>query len=113
MLETQRQPNRPYRVQIGSRGQPILFEPPSIRWRATSVVGQVERNHPESVGDFRVVHDMAELAGIVAGGVQAQQWNSAAGFLDENPMLFAADIDRQISSDDGLEISHQALPFRA
>jgi hypothetical protein len=67
----------------------------------------------EPAGNLRVVHDVAELTGIVARRMQAQQRNSASRFFDENPMGFSTDIDRQIPPGDWFEVSHRRLLSRA
>ena len=57
-------------------------------------------------------HEMAELPAIGAGGVQAQQRNSFAGFLEIDSVRVAAEGQMQIAADDGIDRgSHpQLLP---
>ncbi len=48
-------------------------------------------------------HEMAELAAIGAGGVQAEQRNSFAGFLEIDPMHPATEGQVHIAADDGID----------
>jgi hypothetical protein len=56
---------------------------------------------------------MAKLAAVIAGRMQAQQGNPAAGVFDEDPVGFAGDVDARIAADDRFEVRHPAPLFRA
>jgi hypothetical protein len=77
------------------------------------VEGQVEGDRAEPAGDGGIIEEMAELAAVVAGRVQAEQRNPGAGLLHENPVRFAGNVDAGIAAGDRFEVRHPASPFRA
>src|SRR5262249_62176855 len=80
----------------------------SVGRRRFAVPGQVEGKNAEMAGDRRIVHHVAELPPVRAGGVQADQRNPPPGLLEIQAMRPALDRDMRVTADDGLDRrSHQ------
>ena len=96
-------------VAVGGEGV-LLILPADRRWRLAAP-WQVEGEHAETVGDRRVGHQMAKLTGVAAGGVQADQRDAAAGFLEIQAHRPALPGGPQIAPDDRFELrAHRPLP---
>ena len=75
--------------------------------------GQVEGNDAKALENFAVVEERPVLAAVGAGGVQAQQRDALARFLDIEPMRLAADGEAQVAADDRLELGFAVAAHRA
>ena len=75
----------------------------AVRRGRLAVQGQVEGNDPEVAGDVGIVQHRTVLAGIGPGGVEAQQGNALARFLEVDSVRLAADVEVQVAPGDGLD----------
>src|SRR5690606_36457178 len=73
---------------------------PTFRRIRLTVPWHVERNHPEAIGDFRIVQHMAVLPAVGAGCVQTDQRYSRPGFLEVDATGFACNIHIQVAPHD-------------
>ena len=112
-IEPERKPHGSDDAEIGFGRETKFLQPPAVGRRRTSVIRHVERHDPKTVGDRLVVHHVAELPAVIARGVQTEQRDSGAGFLDKNPVTFSGDIDGRVAAGDRFEFRHGALPSRA
>src|SRR5437870_4187422 len=72
--------------------------------RRFAVPRHVEGQHAEAPGDLGVGEQMAELAIVGAGGVQADQWYPLTGLLEVEAMGDAVDIGPHVATDHGIEL---------
>ena len=73
----------------------------------------VEHDHAIVLRDALVVEQAAILPAVGAGGVQAEQRNAAAGFLDVEAMRAAEQIEMQVAADRRFEARAHGAPFPA
>src|SRR5690606_7341653 len=66
--------------------------------------GQVEGDHPVVLKDGAVIEQGTVLATVAAGGVQAQQGNALARFLDIQAVGLAQQLEAQVAADDGFDM---------
>src|SRR5262249_923635 len=68
-----------------------------------AVPGHVECEKAKMPGDLLVGHQMAKLAAIGAGGVQANERDPPPSFLEVNAVRAAAELQREVAADDRLQ----------
>src|SRR6478609_1091737 len=78
----------------------ILCAIPACRRVRFAVPGHVEGDHPEIPGKLAIRKQMPPLPSIGAGGVQADQRNARAAFLEIDTVHLAVDVDVHVAADD-------------
>ena len=72
------------------------------------MVGQVKGEHAKPLGDIGIVEQMAPLARIGAGSVQANQGCALTGFFIKNAVWFSIHIHIHITASDWFDAAHAA-----
>ncbi len=89
LVELQRVGDLQDHLHIVARGEPVLLVLIAIGRRGFAVPRHVEHDDAVVVGDARIVEQPAILPAVGARGVQAEQRNALAGFLDVEPVRAA------------------------
>ena len=93
-------------------GQKIFIALETVRRRRLAVPGHIERNDAKVLRHLGVVQDTAILPAVGTGGVQADQRDPLARFLEIDAVAPAFEIEREIATDDWLEGGgHCAAPL--
>jgi hypothetical protein len=111
-IEPQRAAERHDQVDVGARGQPVLLVLPAHGRKRLAVPRHVEGEHAEVARDRLVEHQVAELAAVGAGGVQADERDALPGFLEVDAVGTAAERQVDVAADDRLDLRHHALRAR-
>ena len=88
---------------VGGCRQPVFGRLPTGGRCRLAVPGHVEGQHAVAAGDFRVCQQVAELAVVGAGRVQADEGNALSRFLEIDAMRHAVDIEPHVPADHGIE----------
>ena len=91
------------RLHIGIGGEPVNLGPETARRRGLAVPGQVEGDDAEPVRHRGIVQDMAVLAPVAPGRVQAEKRHALAGLLEIDPVRPPGDGEAEIAPGDGLD----------
>ena len=89
-------------VDVPLRRQPVLLVLPADGRQRLAVPRHVEGEHAEVPRDLGVVQQVAPLAIVGAGGVQAHERDALPGFLDVEAMGAAAEVEPEVATDDRL-----------
>ncbi|MNL35096.1 hypothetical protein D3C87_1571070 [compost metagenome] len=93
-------------------GQAVFLVLPAGRRVRLAVPGHVESNHAITRGDVRIAHHVAVLAAVGARGMQADQRNALARFLEIDAAGLARDFNRHIAANNGFQRGAHACASR-